>query len=548
MLERLRRLFATAVSRWSLRQLLRLRLLMVMGLMVSVCAFGAWLLARADHRVEHLAHGTLGPAGAVGRIQDDLNASMQTVIHAALMGLPSSVSEAHTAVASNRADIDHAWTSLQHSALAAGQAQALKVAAQHRKALDQSLDQVLALLDAGQFQVARLKIATETQADFVPLQTDFSNLFETAVGDGAAQAAAQHRETRVALAWWLGLGLLVTLAAAWLDTAISRSLQRRLWSAAETASRIAEGVLGVPVQVGRDDEIGRVLRAMAEMDRRLGAVVADVRAAAEAVDAGAGRVAGDSAALSARTQAQAAHLQETAASMDQMAASVATSAQHAAQADTLARRSHERAREGHEAIAAAVASMEIVDRTSRDIGDIVSLIDEVAFQTHLLALNAAVEAARAGEQGRGFAVVAAEVRQLAHRCKTAAGDIRRLIGESTAAVGEGSRRVRHSGGVLDDILSGVGEVSGAVTAMAAAARQQAAGIEGVSRAVAAMDRSTQESALSVEQSALASRQMRGRAATLLERMAFFELAGSGLLTPPRQPAPSHAVAALDAAA
>jgi len=172
----------------------------------------------------------------------------------------------------------------------------------------------------------------------------------------------------------------------------------------------------------------------------------------------------------------------------------------------------------------AIAAMAEIDASSRKIGDIVGLIQEIAFQTNLLALNAAVEAARAGEQGRGFAVVASEVRNLAQRSAGAAKEIKSLIAESEEKVRGGSELVNQSGRALAEIVDSVKKVTDIVAEIAAASQEQSAGIDQVNNAVMQMDEMTQQNAALVEEASAAARAMQEQAAELTDQVGFFRLA------------------------
>ena len=172
----------------------------------------------------------------------------------------------------------------------------------------------------------------------------------------------------------------------------------------------------------------------------------------------------------------------------------------------------------------AVAAMGEITTASKQIADIIGVIDEIAFQTNLLALNAAVEAARAGEQGRGFAVVASEVRNLAGRSATAAREIKDLIKDSVDKVEEGSRLVDESGQTLEEIVGSVKQVSDIIAEIAAASVEQSAGIVQVNGAMSQLDEMTQQNAALVEEAAAASHSMGEQARDLNEQVSFFTTA------------------------
>jgi methyl-accepting chemotaxis protein len=225
---------------------------------------------------------------------------------------------------------------------------------------------------------------------------------------------------------------------------------------------------------------------------------------AQGMRGGAGEISQAADDLSRRTEQQAATLEQTAAAMDEITATVKKTAEGAAQANTVVAQAKTDAEKGGSVVREAVSAMGQIEQSSQKIGQIIGVIDEIAFQTNLLALNAGVEAARAGDAGRGFAVVASEVRGLAQRSAEAAKEIKALISASSQQVKQGVDLVGQTGGALDRIISGVGEIKGLVSDIAASAQEQAIGLSEVNTAINQMDQTTQQNAAMVEQSTAAS--------------------------------------------
>jgi methyl-accepting chemotaxis protein len=183
------------------------------------------------------------------------------------------------------------------------------------------------------------------------------------------------------------------------------------------------------------------------------------------------------------------------------------------------------AQRGGEVVGQVVQTMKGIQDASRKIGDIISVIDGIAFQTNILALNAAVEAARAGEQGRGFAVVAAEVRSLAQRSASAAKEIKGLINTSVERVEQGTAQVDQAGNTMEDVVRSIQRVTDIVGEISSASGEQSAGVSQVGQAVTAMDQATQQNAALVEQSAAAAESLKQQAEQLLHSVAVFKLGG-----------------------
>ncbi len=288
-------------------------------------------------------------------------------------------------------------------------------------------------------------------------------------------------------------------------------------------SRLAEGDYTHDISVQGSDELARTMRALHIMQSKLSGVLSGVKESSLMVATAARQIAAGTSDLSARTEQQAANLEETASSMEAMTSTVKQNADNAKLANKLAQAARDQAEQGGSIVEQAVAAMGAIDTASKKIADIISVIDEIAFQTNLLALNAAVEAARAGDQGRGFAVVASEVRSLAQRSASAAKEIKDLIHDSVAKVGEGSRLVSESGQHLGDIVASVKKVSDVVGEISNASQEQASSAEEISRAVLQMDESTQQNAAMVEQASAAAASMNDQAARLSQLTAFFKL-------------------------
>ncbi|MEL4178697.1 methyl-accepting chemotaxis protein [Roseateles sp. PN1] len=259
----------------------------------------------------------------------------------------------------------------------------------------------------------------------------------------------------------------------------------------------------------------------------LGAVedaMASVRGSTDSIRTAADEIASGSLDLSTRTEQAASNLQRAASSMEQLTRTVSQSAESARTASQLAHSAAAVAQRGGDVVSQVVSTMDDINTSSRKIGDIIGVIDGIAFQTNILALNAAVEAARAGEQGRGFAVVAGEVRSLAQRSAEAAREIKGLIGNSMARVEDGSRLVNDAGQTMGDIVASVKQVSDIIGEISTSAAEQSQGIVQVTASVNELDQMTQQNAALVEESAAAAQSLRDHAAVLGEAVSAFKMA------------------------
>ena len=231
--------------------------------------------------------------------------------------------------------------------------------------------------------------------------------------------------------------------------------------------------------------------------------------------------------MSRRTEQQAAALLETTAALSGLAEAVKRTAEGAAQVNGAVSAANTGAANSRSVVGEAGAAMGQIEGSSREIGQIIGLIDDIAFQTNLLALNAGVEAARAGDAGRGFAVVASEVRALAQRSADAAKAIKGLISTSSAQVAQGVELVRKTGLTLDTIGTNVSQIEGLVSGIASAARNQSGGLAQVSEAVTQMNQALQQNSAMVEQSTAAVHSLRGEIDGLTKSVAAFKIGRSG---------------------
>lgn len=226
--------------------------------------------------------------------------------------------------------------------------------------------------------------------------------------------------------------------------------------------------------------------------------------------------------LSKRTEQQAVALEETSAALEQITSTVKNSTARATEATSMVSEAKEKTEASAKVVGDAVSAMERIEQASGEIGQIINVIDEIAFQTNLLALNAGVEAARAGEAGKGFAVVAQEVRELAQRSATAAKDIKQLITRSSEEVSNGVSLVQKTGSALEEIQERVVQIDVHIRSIARAALEQSTGVSEVNQAIIQMDQVTQKNAAMVEESSAASEQLRRDAETLVSLVSRFK--------------------------
>jgi len=321
----------------------------------------------------------------------------------------------------------------------------------------------------------------------------------------------------------LVLSLSGVLGLLYLWVGFDQSLTQAVGQLAAGVDRSARGDLSLKVAIAGHDELAQAGRQLEAMNENFSGLVGTIRNQAVHVAQDGATLAANMGELSQRTEAQAASLEQASASILGLNESVQATAQRATDVDRLTQRVRGEAQSGAQAMEVALHAMQEIQGSSTRMGEIIGVIDGIAFQTNILALNAAVEAARAGESGRGFAVVAAEVRSLAQRSATSAKEIRGLIVRSSEQVGIGVARFEAVSGNLRTVVNGIHEVAEGLDSITAASTEQSTSLSEIAQAVKELDNITQHNGAMVEQTLHATEGLRDRSSTLSEAVSAIKL-------------------------
>jgi methyl-accepting chemotaxis protein len=410
-----------------------------------------------------------------------------------------------------------------------------KIAAESLQALAAYRKAVLETMDMAQMDQS---IATNSMAiaekQFLLLNDQLAQLsaLEKQLSEAAhAQAKADFRTLNATMAIMVLLSIALSVGVTMM---VRGAMLRDIRAIADVVIALAAGRLAAGRSTKGRDEIADTARMLDQTMANLTQTLTTILGAVRSIDTAAREIATGNLDLSTRTEMQASSLEQTASAMNSLTQAVQANAANARQACQLAAGASDLAQHGGAAMEDAVHTMASIRASSRQIVDIIAVIDGISFQTNILALNAAVEAARAGEQGRGFAVVAAEVRTLAQRSAAAAKEIKTLIAASVATIDSGSASVQQAGERMGGIVAAVQQVNDIIARISAASAEQAQGIAEVNQAVGQMDDVTQQNAALVEQAAAAAASLQDQAGHLSQAVSVFKLESpQGLAQKPR---------------
>ncbi|MBP0593866.1 Tar ligand binding domain-containing protein [Paraburkholderia sp. LEh10] len=397
------------------------------------------------------------------------------------------------------------------------------VASARAALVDQAIEPEYKALVDNDFNTFRT-IQGETADRYYRVYAKAIDALKRAQADNRQRQAEQlNQRFTISTGLFIAIGVAAIVVGAIARAGLSAAVVKPVNQTIRHFRSMAAGDLTTAVKVRSRNEMGQLLQALSQMRDGLVETVSKVRGSTQSITQGANEIAAGNADLSSRTEQQAAALQQTAASMEELSATVKQNTDNAKMASRLAQGALDTVVRGSDVVTRVTQTMDGITASSRKVGEIIGIIEGIAFQTNILALNAAVEAARAGEQGRGFAVVASEVRALAQRSGAAAKEIRELIGDSTAQVAQGAALVADARKTMQEAMTSVERVTGIMTEIEGAAHEQSDGIEQINKAIGQIDEVTQQNAALVEQAAAAAKTLEAQADVLREAVAVFRL-------------------------
>jgi methyl-accepting chemotaxis protein len=503
---------------------LKLLIAMLCVLILGIGALGLRGIAESNAALKTVYEDRTVALAQLAEVMRHNQRNQIVMLSAVADARPESIAAFAKELQSNTLAMQEVWEAYQATYLTPDEKVLAQTYVDRRATLQQTtLQPMLAALQANDGKAAS-HIAVEVLPEvYLPVRDVLNALIELQVSEAKKAYQAEERNYQTTFHWTVGMILAALLLSSLFGYFLMRSIARSLGQAQSLADAVAQGDLTQELVVEGRDELTRLVNSLSTMRQSLVVVVSNVRSGSESVATSSAEIAQGNHDLSARTESQASALEQTAASMEELGSTVSHNADNARQANQLAQNAASVAQKGGAVVGQVVHTMKGIHESSRKIGDIISVIDGIAFQTNILALNAAVEAARAGEQGRGFAVVASEVRALAGRSAEAAREIKTLIGSSVERVAHGAVLVDQAGATMQEVVGAIRRVTDIMAEISAAGSQQAAGVRQVGEAVNQMDQATQQNAALVEQIAAAASSLTAQARELVQVVSQFQL-------------------------